>query len=217
MTTITNTMTKTIRQAMLASIVAAGTVTAFTSSAQAMVVYNCVAGKTLYVRLRGQTTRKGFKNLTLRFGKSWSVDTGRGEKFRIIVGAGNARKSWSNHNGGSAYSIRKINGNIEISKGRHCQPKPQPIVDPPRDDDGDDSEQKFWKPRYQGVRLDARLYREAEFNHPSVARKFCKRRGFRKARYRVATSRTTIGLADSHVFRNGSQSNTAFSYIHCSR
>ena len=219
MTTILNTMTRPLQQAMLAGIVAAGTFTAFTPSAQAMVVRNCVEGGSLYVRLRGQTTRKGFRNLNLNFGQSWSIDTGRGEKFRLIVGAGNARKSWSNHNGGATYSLRRINGNIEVSKGDYCKPrpKPQPIVDPPRYDDGDDSEKRFWKPKLRGVRLDGRMYRNAPFDHPRVARAYCSERGYRKARYRVATAWKTIGQGDGHIFRNGNQSNTAFAYILCRR
>ncbi len=42
MSTILNTMTKSLQLAMLAGIVTVGTSTAFTPSAQAMVVYNCV-------------------------------------------------------------------------------------------------------------------------------------------------------------------------------
>ena len=224
-TTITSAITKTLQQAIIAGIVTAGTFTAFTTSAQAMVVYNCVEGKALYVRLRGQTTKRGWRNLRVKFGQGWSVDTGRGEKFRITVAAGKARKSWSNHNGGSVYSLRRINGNIEVSKGKYCQqqpkpqpqPQPQPIVDPPRDDDGDDSERRFWKPRWQGYRLDARMYSSAQFDHPFVAKEFCMKRGYDRASYRVATARKTIAFGDEHIFRNGRQSNTSFKYIKCRR
>ncbi len=96
--------------------------------------------------------------------------------------------------------------------------KLQLITEPQRDDDGDDSEQRFWKPKWQGIRLDARMHIDAGYDHPFVAHEFCNERGYTRASsYRVATAWRTIGRGDKHIFRNGKSSNTAFRYIHCAR
>ncbi len=107
------------------------------------------------------------------------------------------------------------------SKSDSCRDscaKLQLIFTPQRNDDGDDSEQRFWKPKWRGVRLDARMHIDASYDHPFVAHEYCNERGYKRASsYRVATAWRTIGRGDRHIFKNGKSSNTAFRYIHCAR
>ena len=96
--------------------------------------------------------------------------------------------------------------------------KLQLIFSPRRSDDGDDSVQRFWKPKWQGVRLDARMHIDARYDHPFVAHEYCNERGYRKASsYRVATRRSTIGGGDRNIFTNGKRSTPAFRYVTCNR
>ncbi|MFT7577774.1 MAG: hypothetical protein ACI9XZ_004177 [Alphaproteobacteria bacterium] len=146
------------------------------------------------------------------------ININNGASF-AFAGKQTNRMMFRDRHSDKAISPVRLNGNYELAAGRRYTPKPklQPIVDPLRDDDGDDSERRFWKPKWRGYRMDARMHRDAGFDHPFVAHEFCNERGYRKASYRVATAWRTIGRGDRTIFTNVPQSNTAFKYIQCSR
>jgi uncharacterized protein YraI len=84
---------------------------------------------------------------------------------------------------------------------------------------GDDSigrQRRFDKPRYDGIRLDARRFYHSGFDMPGTAHRFCRNNGYgAMVDYRVQTASRTIAMGDGNIFRNGPSSNTSYRYIIC--
>ena len=97
-------------------------------TADAMVLHNC-SGKSQYIRFRGHSSNKiEYKNLNIRPGQTVTPDLGRGQKYRMLIGAGNSRKTYSGWRATDELSLRTIGGNTEVSYGNYCK-KEQPIED----------------------------------------------------------------------------------------
>lgn len=119
----------TLKTALIASLLGIGSLAASTSSAIAMTLHNCTQ-KSQYVRLRGQKTNSiQYSNTNLKPGATVFPDLGRGQKYKMLLGAGSSRKGYSGWRAKEELSLRTIGGNTEISRGNFCPKRPDPIKD----------------------------------------------------------------------------------------
>jgi hypothetical protein len=123
-----------IAAALLATATIGGTV-ATSSTAEAMKLNNCT-DQTLYVRLRGQSSKSIlYNNKALRAGQNVNADVSRSQKYQVVIGAGSSRKTFSGFGAEQVISFTTSSGgNTEIERGNKCPPaakkKPAPEEQP---------------------------------------------------------------------------------------
>ncbi|MGB7203988.1 MAG: hypothetical protein WBD37_00775 [Anderseniella sp.] len=130
----TNLQNSLIVAALLATATLGGAITT-SSTAEAMVLNNCTE-QSLYIRLRGQTSKSiMYNNKNLRSKQRVNADISRSQKYQVVIGAGASTKTFSGFGAEQEISfVTSSGGNTEISSGNKCKQaakiKPAPEEQP---------------------------------------------------------------------------------------